>query len=231
MNDDNNNTNDGDASAPLELSPAQQLETVWERILQHNKSTVCTTANADKVWPPYKVIMDDISNADYTQVLQCPHDIMTKSRKEKMNKKMKKNDDDVMTKAFCAHGAVVCAKIEMFPGKEGSDNDNNNDNNNEDTQTHYTGLLRPGQSVDNCIIRLSSAMKPPAAESNIFGKYLLKATGGKLKHAKLFPMVAIKAFRAAGVRSGNLLFAGPKIVSEKEFHIISFYFVDCAVAL
>ena len=58
-------------------------------------------------------------------------------------------------------------------------------------------------------------MKPPAAESNPFGKYFLQATGGKLKHAVLFPMVAIKAFRE-GQRSGNLLFAGPKIVRFME---------------
>merc|ERR1711976_961566 len=53
-------------------------------------------------------------------------------------------------------------------------------------------------------------MKPPATESNMFGRYFLKATGGKLKNATLFPMVAVKALRK-GVRSGNLLFAGPKI--------------------
>ena len=58
-------------------------------------------------------------------------------------------------------------------------------------------------------------MKPPAAESNPFGKYFLQVTGGKLKHAVLFPMVAIKAFRE-GQRSGNLLFAGPKIVRFME---------------
>eukprot|EP00593_Proboscia_inermis_P014733 CAMPEP_0171298656 /NCGR_PEP_ID=MMETSP0816-20121228/7441_1 /TAXON_ID=420281 /ORGANISM="Proboscia inermis, Strain CCAP1064/1" /LENGTH=285 /DNA_ID=CAMNT_0011773867 /DNA_START=77 /DNA_END=934 /DNA_ORIENTATION=- len=53
-------------------------------------------------------------------------------------------------------------------------------------------------------------MKPPIAEKNKFGKFLFKAIGGKLKKAKLFPMVAIKCFRQ-NIRSGNLLFAGRKI--------------------
>ena len=75
------------------------------------------------------------------------------------------------------------------------------------------GLLRPGQTVDDCIIRMSNAMKPPATESTMFGKLFLKAAGGQLKNGKLFPMVAIKALRGKGVRSGNLLFAGKKIVS------------------
>ena len=201
-----------DNESTTEVSPDQQLEAVWSRVLQHNNKTC---PNKEKQWPHYKTIMDDITNADYTEVLKCPHDMVNKSRKTKsLLSRLKKDanggDDGVETsKAFCAHGTAVCAKIEMFSKPE-----NSGDGVNGTAATRdYTGLLSPGQSSNNCMIRLSSAMKPPAEESNMFGRYLVKATGGKLKHAKLFPMVAIKAFRDNGIRSGNLLFAGPKIVS------------------
>lgn len=178
-------------------SPSELLEEIWDHITHHNKS-VCP--HKEKDWPHYKAIMDDITYADYNQVLQCPLDIVNKSRyKSNLNGKLKK--------VFCAHGVVVCAKIEMFPGSEAND------------AQCYTGLLSPGNSIDNCIMRLSNAMKPPASESNIFGRYFLKATGGKLKHATLFPMVAIKALRGGGARSGNLLFAGPKTVGFLQYTI------------
>lgn len=197
-------------------SPSQQLETVWDHLLQHNTST-CQN-EGEKKWPHYKAILDDITTADYTEVLQCPHDIVKKSRKNKNFFGNGTSDDDTtfgndgMSKAFCAHGAVVCAKIEMFQSEKKEEDSDCDDGG---CTRKYTGLLSPGTHVENCILRFSTAMKPPAAESNPFGKYFLQATGGKLKHAVLFPMVAIKAFRE-GQRSGNLLFAGPKIVRFME---------------
>ena len=184
-------------------SPSQQLETVWNHVIQHNDTC---PIEKEKQWPHYKAILDDITNADYTEVLTCPHDIVQKSRKTtKFFGSTQKNDnEEKMSKAFCAHGAVVCANIEIFEREDELGYTGNGKN--------YTGLLRPGETVDNCIIRFSTAMKPPATESNPFGRYFLKATGGKLKHAVLFPMLAVKAFRRDH-KSGNLLFAGPKIVS------------------
>ena len=155
--------------------------------------------------------MDDIANADYTQVLECPHDITSKSRNDHPNQTGSNNlDGDKTEKKFCAHGVVVCAKFELF----------SREHEKEDDVQDYTGLLRPGQSSDNCIIRLSTAMKPPLNETGSFGKFVLNAAGGKLKHAQLFPMAAIKNLRGNGTRSGNLLFAGPKIVSLAWFCIL-----------
>ena len=130
--------------------------------------------------------MDDIANSDYNHVLECPHDMVHTSRSNKPKQQE-------VGKAFCPHGTACCAKMELF----------------DHSTSPYTGLLAPGQTVQDCIIRLSSAMKPPSKEKNRFGAFFLKAAG-KLKHAKLFPMVAIKCFRQ-DQRSGNLLFAGRKI--------------------
>ncbi len=162
-----------------------------------SSSSSCTMNG--RTWPTYKEIMDDITNSDYNHVLNCPHDLVQQSR----SKNSKPNEKH--TKAFCPHGTVCCAKMELF-GLPDEPKDGGTNNN---TTTPYTGLLTPGQT-NECIIRLSSAMKPPAKEQNKFGKFFLNATGGKLRDAKLFPMVALKCFRK-GTHSGNLLFAGRKI--------------------
>jgi len=147
-------------------------------------------------WPSYKAILDDITGSDYNHVLECPYDMVHKSRLKPSER---------FGKAFCPHGTACLAKLELFE---------NNTN-----KESYTGLLTPGKTIQDCVIRLSSAMKPPAKEQNKFGKFFLKATGGKLKNAKLFPMVALKCFRH-NKRSGNLLFAGRKIgqASSEFFH-------------
>ena len=253
-------------------TPSEQLGTIWSHIVSHNKQKISSTAAStaasttainsssscphlskgaqqqqqppppSKQWPHYKAIMDDMTNADYTNVLECPHDIIVSndnnSRHSKNannnnnNNKKKKHqsrlsimksmssqissssssssssisnsrNNEQNEKAFCPHGVVVQAKMELFD--------------NQKYNKQYTGLLSPNQTIDHCIIRLSTAMKPPATESNVFGRYFLKATGGKLKHATLFPMVALKVLRPNGIRSGNLLFAGPKIVSSWKY--------------
>ena len=189
--------------APSPVTPSIQLETIWKHISQRNSVNTNDGEEEKRSWPHYKTIMDDITNADYTQVLECPHDIVNESRNATTG-----TATLCTGKAFCAHGVAVCAKFELFPRET---------NGEEVDVRNYTGLLRPGQSSDNCIIRLSSAMKPPANESGSFGKFVLNAAGGKLKHAQLFPMAAIKVLRGNGIRSGNLLFAGPKIVSSLLF--------------
>jgi len=221
-----NNTDEKDA-----LSPSQQQQEVWERILHHNDmkrenststSSKSGTGTSHEEWPAYKTILDDIVNTDYTHVLECPHDILSnnKSSENKLSSQKKtlsfsSGKEKNIRKAFCAHGVVACAKIEMFSNPTSGTNHKNAQHGNADislSHDHpYTGLLSPNRTISHCIIRLSSAMKPPAYETNMFGRYFVKATGGKLKDAKLFPMVALKAFRGQGVRSGNLLFAGPKI--------------------
>lgn len=193
------------------LDPDKQKEILWNKLKDQLESGILPSPSSSftsssmsnhqptcpmkRKWPTYKEIMDDITNSDYNHVLECPHDMVHESR----SKHSTSNDKHV--KAFCPHGAVCCAELELF-----------------DIDGHilatseggpYTGLLAPGHKVQS-IIRLSSAMKPPAKEQNKFGKFFLKATGGKLRHAKLFPMVALKCFRK-GERSGNLLFAGRKI--------------------
>ena len=211
------------------ISPLEQSDIIWQHISHHNNTTTSSTTSTTsstssttttsctmtrkqekKIWPHYKDIMDDITQTDYTQVLECPYDLVNKSRdryKEVNNNEKQHNDQKKrLEKTFCAHGVIVKAKIELFKNS-------NEDNSYNERIKSYTGLLTPGHTIDNCIMRLSTAMKPPATESNMFGRFFLKATGGKLKHAKLFPMVALKVFRDNGIRSGNLLFAGSKIVS------------------
>ena len=141
-------------------------------------------------WPSYNSIMQDVLRTDYNHVLECPFDKLTKSNTE--------------GKTFCPYGTVCCAKIEIFPSK------NKTDDNKKQQNPNYTGLFQPGQTNDNCILRLSSAVKPPITEKTKVTDVFVKAMGGKLKHAKIFPMAALKCFRQ-NQRSGNLLFSGPKI--------------------
>lgn len=188
----------------LSFSPSVQKSKLWDALEQQQTSQASKVLETKQLhqetkgkcpyerkeeqqrnWPTYKAIMDDINNSDYNHVLECPHDIVHKSRDGK---------------AFCPHGTICCAQMELFPSDTSPGSSNR----------PYTGLLTPGTTVEHCILRLSSAMKPPRGENNPFGKLILGAVGGKLKKARLFPMVALKCFRQ-GKRSGNLLFAGPKI--------------------
>ena len=84
------------------------------------------------------------------------------------------------TRTLCAHGAVARCRVEFDGGAA------------------YTGLFA---GAPECLIRLSTAVAPATGVA----KHVL----GKIKHAKLFPCVAIKGLRG-GAPSGNLLFAGAK---------------------
>jgi hypothetical protein len=158
-------------------------------IFSRKQSSPSSSCPYKREWPTYKAIMDDITGSDYNHLLECPHDMVHKSRSTR-------KPNESFSKAFCPHGTACLAKLELFE--------------NNTQEASYTGLLAPGNTIEDCIIRLSSAMKPPAEEQNRFGKFFLKATGGKLKNAKLFPMVALKCLRQ-NRRSGNLLFGGRKI--------------------
>ena len=144
---------------------------------------------------PFWSIHNFYPPGDYNRVLECPHDMIyslpTKLQlplsgsntlsKIRNNFRINttSNDSKKFTKAFCPHGTVCCARIDLFDDRGGTISSNNS------KVSSYTGLLEPGKSFQHCMIRLSSAMKPPASEKNRFGTFFLKATGGKLKHAKL----------------------------------------------
>lgn len=111
------------------------------------------------------------------------------------------------SKSLCPHGVICCAKVHIFERAEG---------------TMYTGLLQPGKKLDNCMIRLSSAIRPPSQDiKSTWARALLYATGEKIRNAKLFPCAGLKIFRR-GIRSGNLLFSGSK-VGQREAD----YFAHC----
>jgi len=84
-------------------------------------------------------------------------------------------------RSLCAHGVVARCRVDFFGGGGG-----------------YTGLFC---GAPHCVIRLSTAVAPATG----VGAALL----GKIREARLFPCVAIKAPRR-GAPSGNLLFAGAK---------------------
>uniref|UniRef100_A0A7S4JE02 Uncharacterized protein n=1 Tax=Odontella aurita TaxID=265563 RepID=A0A7S4JE02_9STRA len=192
-------------------SAEQQLTELWSAILAHNErhsghrsehadghSSTGEDGRADAIlrerpsperdWPKYDAVVKDIKNADYSDTLKCPHDL-------RIGKSLPGGG-----KTLCPHGLVCRARIELFPRPPRASTE------------PYTGLLAPGATIEHCIVRLSSAMKPPrdGAKSPL-GKALLRATGNKLRHARLFPTAAIKVFRGNGTHSGNLLFAGCKV--------------------
>lgn len=142
--------------------------------------------------------MADMVAADYHHTLTCPFDLL-------------KQNNDSEGKSLCPHGAICCARMELFEIPASFDGKG------------YTGLLTPGTVLENCLLRLSSAMKPPnEAIQSKWARGILYATGQKLRNAKLFPCAAIKVFRENGRPSGNLLFGGSKI-GQREID----YFTHC----
>lgn len=201
-NDDDDNTTCPNQEHPKQL-PEEQLRRLWKLLREHNlrgedlvdSPPASQLGNDDVVfgqernWPNYDKVMADVALTDYTEVLQCPFDVRERSASSNEKK-------------LCPYGAVCCAKMELFPQPEA------------DGVPPYSGLLTPGQTVEHAILRLSSAIKPPSESfsSSALGKVALAAAGKELRGAKLFPCAALKVFRADGVRSGNLLFAGRKVV-------------------
>lgn len=192
------------ASAPptLNLSPEEQQAQLWSRLVCHN-SDLNDDPDAQEAgdcpkreWPTYDAVIGHVATADYKQNLQCPHDHIAAKQK-----------------LICPHGAVCCAKLELFkhPSKL-CDN------------KPYSGLLKPGTTHDNCIIRLSTAIRP--LDQGIqapWARAIMKTTvGSKLRKAKLVPGAALKVFRSNGIPSGNLLLLGSKVGQREED-----YFAHC----
>jgi hypothetical protein len=156
------------------------------------KALVDQHVEYNREWPTYDQVLDGIGIADYNETLTCPFDMRNTSNK-----------------TLCPHGAVVCCQLELFPLEH-------------DNIKPYTGLLTPGTTAQHCILRLSSAMKPPSHEvTSTWVKTLLYAAGHKLRNAQLFPCAALKIFRH-NVPSGNFLFGGSK-VGQRETD----YFTHC----
>lgn len=180
----------------------QQCAALWLVLKEHNTRSSTRTPHLSRPekqssvtrmpaaiareWPSYDSVVTDVAKSDYNENLQCPHDLRFVGNGKKGSG----------GKTLCAHGVVCRAKIELFDHP---------------ASTSYTGLLTPGRTVEHCIVRLSSAMRPPGdVVKTSIGKAILRATGPKLRRAKLFPTFAIKTFRGSNVRSGNLLFSGCK---------------------
>jgi len=160
------------------LSAKQQKE----KVCQHLKLRATVTgAEPKREWPSYQKVLQDVRKSDYNEFINCPHDIHPLSHQGREKK-------------ICPLGMVCCAKLELFPQPSNS-------------SAAYTGLLAPGTTSQDCLVRLSSALQPTDTNSSmarlVFGK--------KLTKAKLFPSVAIKIFRGGGVESGNILCLGKKI--------------------
>ena len=166
----------------------------------HAGAKSCVPERA-REWPSYDSVISDITQADYSDHLQCPHDLRVIGSNRG-------------GKTICPHGVICRAKVELFnqPSMQQSPGD-----------APYTGLLTPGRTLEHCIVRLSSAMRPPNdVVKNPVAKAVLHAAGTKLRRANLFPCCAIKSFRGNGVPSGNLLFMGSK-VGQPEMN----YFEHC----
>jgi hypothetical protein len=193
------------ASPTMSLSTEEQQQRVWNDLLAHNcpeeadANLSQATQESLRQWPTYDHVISEMSAADYNHTLTCPFDVV-KSQAETSG----------CSKTICPHGAVCRAKLELFPLPDNYEG------------TPYTGLLQPGTVSEHCILRLSSAMRPPNMEiTSSWARPLLYACGEKLRNAKIFPVAALKVFRQ-DVRSGNLLFGGSKI-GQREAD----YFAHC----
>lgn len=175
-----------------------------EQIWQSLQQRNETTKNEERQWPRYDQVQADIRAADYQETLQCTLDLHPQER----------------TKALCPYGVVAKAKLELFDCPS--------------SHRPYSGLLSPSSTLAHCLIRLSSAMKPPGACQGLVARTILKGTGEKLRTAKLFPTCAIKILRddnnnntdtasnTANTTSGNMLFMGSKVGQREED-----YFTHC----
>mmetsp|Transcript_5925 Transcript_5925/g.16664 ORF Transcript_5925/g.16664 Transcript_5925/m.16664 type:complete len:438 (-) Transcript_5925:2389-3702(-) len=193
----------------------QQCDALWlvlkessrrlagQRPCQTSATTGESNTKTARNFPSYDTVVSDITQSDYSENLRCPHDLRFLSGGDGC-------------KTLCPHGVICKAKIEMFdqpssiPHQGGS-------------PQPYTGLLKPGHTVEHCIVRLSSAMRPPNdVVKNPVAQAVLRAAGSKLRKAKLFPCAAIKCFRGDNKNSANALFSGCKVgQSETD------YFAHC----
>eukprot|EP00579_Thalassiosira_antarctica_P016164 CAMPEP_0201938774 /NCGR_PEP_ID=MMETSP0903-20130614/41952_1 /ASSEMBLY_ACC=CAM_ASM_000552 /TAXON_ID=420261 /ORGANISM="Thalassiosira antarctica, Strain CCMP982" /LENGTH=401 /DNA_ID=CAMNT_0048480117 /DNA_START=32 /DNA_END=1233 /DNA_ORIENTATION=+ len=202
------------ASAPptLMLSPEDQRAQLWSRLVCHNSDLNnaddiddgATGCPKERDWPSYDAVISHVATADYKQNIKCPHDHI--SDKSKM---------------ICPHGVICCAKMELFDYPYDDDDD---DNNNHKSSKAYSGLFQPGTTVENCILRLSTAIRPldQGIQAPWARAVMKTAVGSKLRNAKLVPGAALKCFRSNGIPSGNLLLLGSKVGQREED-----YFAHC----
>lgn len=186
-------------------TPEQQLDALWMMLEEHNKAA--RNGRGDKIpkkterkWPSYDAVVADVMMSDYSENLRCPHDLRHRG------------GGNGVGKTLCPNGVICRAKIELFPRPPSYS-----------SEAPYTGLLAPGQTLEHCILRLSSATRPPndIMKSSI-GKSVLRAAGSKLRKARLFPCSAIKILRGGGVPSGNVLLSNCK-TGQQELN----YFQHC----
>lgn len=165
---------------------------------KQQKQTWNTIADADgqRQWPSYTEILKDVRHSDYNEILTCPFDFHPGNKDPQSSKNICKR----RLKTICPNGVVCCAKMEIFPfpedhGVGGSP---------------YTGLLTPGTTVENCLIRLSSAAQPLGQKNLVNRRVAQTFLGAKLVDAKIFPAVAVKCFRS-NTESANILCMGSKV--------------------
>lgn len=175
---------------PNAMTTEQKLQAVWDVVKEKSTATFGGDNNGNdlKEWPGYDELLAYIQQADYEDTLRCPLDIRS---------------DGHPAKSLCAYGVACTARIELFPCPPNT--------------SPYTGLLRPGQTLEHCLVRLSSAIKPPNTElKSRVARTILYASGQKLRSAKIFPCAALKIFRNNAADSGNALFGGCKVGQQEE---------------
>jgi len=182
----------------VNLTAKEQKERLWQYLMEHNnnnndsiisddRSSSSSNSNNNKtsnnninacpverIWPTYDSVVAHVTMQDYQQNLVCPHDHHVDS-----------------TKLICPHGSVCCAKMELFPFPTPTSS----------SQKPYTGLLTPNTTVEHCLVRLSSAIRPldqqqqQQGNQSDFTRIMVRnAVGEKLANAKIVPGAAIKCF-------------------------------------
>ena len=151
----------------------------------NNASSLKKEAKAPRNWPTYDQVSAHVLVADYQESLTSgadQHPVASNS-----------------TKLLCPHGVVCQAKLEFFEAPDQS------------YHKKYTGLLTPGTTVEHCLLRLSSALRPVDHGGGAWAKALARRTfGAKLSASQILPAAALKCFRHNHA-SGNVLLMGSKV--------------------
>jgi hypothetical protein len=210
---------------PVSFTAQEKLKVLWDHVLKGDLGDgddirVPEEQSGNREWPSYNDVLQDVRKSDYNELLTCPLDLhpgkpmKTKSKMEfKFPQSLSPQQPQATTdssvthlrkKTICAQGVVCTAKLELFDFPE-----------NGMKGRPYSGLLKPGTTVEHCLVRLSSALQPMEMGNN--KRVARMMFGEKLTSAKIFPGVAIKMFRSQQ-NSGNALFLGSKVGQpEDEF--------------
>ena len=191
------------------LSAKENQEQVWKHLTKH---VHFESTKEEREWPSYNEVLQDVRKSDYNEILTCPFDLhpgrntihwkgIGFGNLRRLNHHQKPKQQR-RCKTICPHGVVACCKLELFSFP------------NNVKGRPYTGMLAPEQTVEHCLIRLSSALRTMDHKNDQrMAKMML---GEKLVNAKLFPAVALKLFRSSGVESANILFVGCKVGQESD---------------